>query len=71
MIQYVRVKFHMRTYPYPKVVKRINELYDEDIISLSQRARGKWSGENWFEFTEGQLKEWGVKYHERLVKNRC
>jgi LmbE family N-acetylglucosaminyl deacetylase len=56
-----------QAYPYPKVVKRINELYDEGHYIVISTARGKWSGENWFEFTEGQLKEWGVKYHELEV----
>ena len=38
----------------------------KDIISLSQQLVES-GHENWLEFTEGQLKEWGVKYHELEV----
>ena len=50
--------------PFPKVVKRINELYDEGHHIIISTARGHWSGENWLEFTKQQLDEWGVKYHK-------
>ena len=50
--------------PFPKVVKRINELYDEGHHIIISTSRGHWSGENWLEFTKQQLDEWGVKYHK-------
>ncbi len=46
--------------PFPKVVKRINELYDEGHHIIISTSRGHWSGENWLEFTKKQLDEWGV-----------
>ena len=53
--------------PFPKVVKRINELYDEGHHIIISTSRGHWSGENWLEFTKQQLDEWGVKYHKIQV----
>ena len=50
--------------PFSKVVKRINELYDEGHHIIISTSRGHWSGENWLEFTKQQLDEWGVKYHK-------
>ena len=53
--------------PFPKVVKRINELYDEGHHIIISTSRGHSSGENWLEFTKQQLDEWGVKYHKIQV----
>ena len=53
--------------PFPKVVKRINELYDEGHHIIISTSRGHWSGENWLEFTKQQLDEWGVKCHKIQV----
>ena len=53
--------------PFPKVVKRINELYDEGHHIIISTSRGHWSGENWLEFTKKQLDEWGVKCHKIQV----
>jgi len=35
-----------------------------DICNVLELARGTGSGIDWRAFTEKQLKEWGVKYHE-------
>ena len=53
--------------PYPKVVNRINELYESGNHIIISTSRGHWSGKDWFEFTENQLKDWGVKYHKLEV----
>ena len=53
--------------PFPKVVKRINELYDEGHHIIISTSRGHWSGENWLEFTKKQLDEWGCKYDKLSV----
>ena len=53
--------------PFPKVVKRINELYDAGHYIVISTSRGNHSGINWTEFTEQQLNEWGVKYHKLEV----
>ena len=53
--------------PYPKVVNRINELYESGNYIIVSTSRGYWSGKDWFEFTENQLKDWGVKYHDLEV----
>ena len=53
--------------PFPKVVGRINKLFDEGNEIIISTSRGSRSGKDWFEFTETQLKSWGIKYHELQV----
>lgn len=53
--------------PFPKVVDRINKLYDKGNTIIVSTSRGSRSGKDWFEFTEKQLNEWGIKYHELQV----
>jgi len=50
--------------PYADRIKHINILYDEGNIIKIFTARGQWSGVDRREFTETQLKEWGLKFHE-------
>lgn len=44
-------------------IKLINELYKENWIVL-WTARGTTTKKDWREFTEIQLKKWGVKYDD-------
>ena len=53
--------------PYPKVVNRINELYESGDHIIISTSRGYWSGKDWYSFTKNQLDEWGVKYHDLVV----
>jgi histidinol phosphatase-like enzyme len=55
--------------PIIKQIKKLNKLYDEGHTIVLWTARGCKTGLDWRSFTEGQLKEFGVKYHElRLDK---
>ena len=50
--------------PFPYMVERINQLYDEDNYIILMTARGRGSGKNWTELTREQMDQWGIKYHE-------
>lgn len=52
--------------PFMERVARINELYDQGHTILLQTARGTTTGIDWKEFTEQQLRGWGVKYNELI-----
>ncbi len=53
--------------PIEKTVKKINELYDRGHTIILYTARGAYSGKDWSELTEKQLKSWGVKYHRFMI----
>ena len=61
--------------PYPEMIKYINELYDagNTITFYSARGFGSCRGNlmaiiaTWFDFTNDQLKGWGVKYHSLVL----
>lgn len=44
-------------------IKKVNKLYDNGVTIIIDTARGTTTGLDWRNFTESQLKEWGVKYH--------
>jgi hypothetical protein len=48
-------------------IAAINFLYKEGHTIKIFTGRGSRSGKDWREFTENQLKEWGVKYHELIM----
>tara|TARA_R110000824_G_scaffold73866_5_gene188005 strand:+ start:13013 stop:13333 length:321 start_codon:yes stop_codon:yes gene_type:complete len=56
-------------------IQKINELYDEGNTIIFQTARGMGRSGNssafayakFFELTQTQLKEWGVKYHSLFL----
>lgn len=50
--------------PILENINKINKLFDEGHTIVYWTARGSRSKINWFELTEKQLKEWGVKYHQ-------
>ena len=50
--------------PYYNRISRVNNLYNEGHHIIIETARGSVTGIDWFDLTESQLKEWGVKYHE-------
>ena len=50
--------------PFPYMVERINQLYDEGNYIILMTARGRGSGKNWTELTRQQMDKWGIKYHE-------
>lgn len=55
--------------PITKAIEAINKLYDEGHTIKMFTGRGCVSGIDWRDFTEKQLKGWGLKYHE-LIMNK-
>lgn len=54
--------------PIQKSIDYINKLYDSGNIIKLYTARGAVSGIDWRDVTESQMKKWGVKYHELIMK---
>lgn len=50
--------------PFPEIIEKVNYLYDHGAIVKLYTARGSATHLDWRSFTEEQLAEWGVKYHE-------
>lgn len=50
--------------PNASAIARINQLYAQGHRIEIWTARGASSGQDWKELTRGQLKEWGVSYHQ-------
>jgi len=50
--------------PISRNIDKVNALYDKGHEICIWTARGTTTGEAWFELTQKQLFEWGVKYHE-------
>ena len=53
--------------PYLDVVNAINHRFDKGDKIIIFTARGTATGTDWREFTEKQLKSWGVKFHELIM----
>ena len=53
--------------PFNDRIDKVNELYDMDNKIIINTARGSSTGMDWYEITESQLKQWGVKYHQLFV----
>ena len=47
-------------------IQKINDLYDEGNEIILFTARGSTTNVDWKDFTEQQLREWDVKFHELL-----
>jgi hypothetical protein len=50
--------------PYLNRINKVNELYDNNNHIIIETARGSVSGIDWFDLTNKQLNEWGIKFHE-------
>jgi hypothetical protein len=50
--------------PIPEAINKVNRLYDDGDTIVYWTARGTFTGIDWRELTERQLKEWGAKYTE-------
>lgn len=50
--------------PNEQMIGIINKLYDYGNQIILFTARGYVTGKDWEEVTKGQMKSWGVKYHE-------
>lgn len=55
---------YQNSIPLMNRIERVNKLHNEGHHIIVETARGSVTGKDWFEFTESQLKTWGVKYHE-------
>ena len=53
--------------PKVDVIKRVNRLSQDGHTIKIFTGRGATSGIDWRKFTEGQLKNWGLKYHELIM----
>ncbi len=61
------VRAYNEAEPFADVIATINKLYEAGHKIIFFTARGSSSGIDWREFTEKQLSQWGVKYHELLL----
>ena len=55
---------YLNARPFPYMVERVNQLYDEGNYIILQTARGRGSGIDQTQLTMEQLERWGVKYSE-------
>jgi len=53
--------------PRMDIISRVNQLYERGHTIKIFTGRGATSGIDWREFTEKQLKSWGVTYHELIM----
>ena len=62
-----------KNYNESKIIEKakniVNNLYDNGNYIIINTARGASSGIDWTKFTQNQLNNWGVKYHE-LITNK-
>ena len=60
-----------REYPLARPIQmnidKINNLFYEGNTITYYTARGSVTGTDWYELTEGQLLEWGCKFHKLIV----
>ena len=54
--------------PYESRIRHVNSLYDNGHKIIYWTARGTVTGIDWRDVTEEQLKRWGCKYHELILK---
>lgn len=52
--------------PDVAMITLINMLHDQGHVIKIFTARGSYSGLDWEEFTEKQLKKWGLQYDELI-----
>ena len=53
--------------PNLKRIEYINKLYDSGNIIKMFTARGSVTKKDWYEFTNNQLKNWGLKFNELIL----
>lgn len=53
--------------PYPEVIAKINDYFNDGAKVVYWTARGGTSGKDWYAFTERQLRSWGCKFDELLT----
>lgn len=58
---------YQKAIPRQFMIDKVNQLYDSGHGISFFTARGSTSGIDWNEFTEAQLKGWGVKFHKLIL----
>jgi len=53
--------------PIASRIQSLNRLYDAGHTIYLFTARGSASGKDWREFTENQMKQFGIKYHSLIL----
>ena len=53
--------------PFNDRINKVNDLYNLNNKIIINTARGSSTGIYWYEVTENQLHQWGVKYHQLFV----
>tara|TARA_B100001094_G_C18181514_1_gene801167 strand:+ start:1269 stop:1580 length:312 start_codon:yes stop_codon:yes gene_type:complete len=56
--------------PFPDVLQKIRELFNEGHTIKFFTARGCVSGKDWSKFTAAQLSGWNVPYHELIMNKK-
>lgn len=64
------LKLYEKATPIQSRIDKINKLYDQGDLIKIVTARGRQTDQDWREFTEMQLKTWGVKYHVLSVADK-
>ena len=63
-------KQYAKATPYKLMVDKINELYENGNKIVIYTARGTTSGVDYHDLNLSQLKDWGIKYHNLIDKNK-
>jgi len=53
--------------PFLDRITIVNKLYNEENKIIINTSRGFKTGLEWYDLTQKQLNDWGVKYHELYV----
>lgn len=69
-ICYTSDKLYQDALPYMDVIRKINELYEDGHYIKIYTARGGTSGIDYHDLNVSQLKNWGIKYHKLIDKNK-
>lgn len=64
------LKLYGEATPIQPRIDKVNRLYEEGNLIKIVTARGRQTDQDWREFTEIQLKAWGVKYHVLSVAEK-
>jgi hydroxymethylpyrimidine pyrophosphatase-like HAD family hydrolase len=49
--------------PLYENIQKVNALYEQGNTININTGRGSTTGIDWYDLTEAQLKEWGIKFH--------
>lgn len=58
---------YLNSKPRPERISVINKLYMDGHTIIYWTARGSISGQDWYDFTNKQLEEWGCLKHKLII----